>query len=280
MDSSGRELNPARGRLWWITALLVLLNLAFMAVDALVLPAQGLREMVPLKSPPEEARLPRRSNQFDFLMRNFGIRPVDLEKPQPGVRPPLVDPRTRLPALPQPQPSLRPFSLHVPGWGGLAMHVVGLLALLSTCTILVFFLPDRFRVMRDALGGSWAHKLRTLAIGLIGYLAALLLAFLLAIVVSGLPYSILAMVVLTAITAVGITAVSLALGKWLASMVGATAPPLAQLILGILVAFPATVLPSYIGWGAAALLAFFGMGVILLTRLGSSRPWSLKALQN
>jgi len=160
----------------------------------------------------------------------------------------------------------------------LALHLVGLLALVSTSVVLAFFLPDRFKVMRDALGGPWGHKLRTLAIGILGYLATLLLAFLLAVVVSGLPYAVLLLGVLAVVTAIGVTAVFLELGRWLSSLVGAGAPPLAQLLLGILLAFPATILP-YAGWAAAALLASYGLGAILLTRIGSGKPWSLDALQ-
>lgn len=272
-------MSASRRRLWVLGAFLILLNLALMAVDSLVLPAQGLTEMAPLNPPPKaQTRIPRRPTQLDLLMGRLGVRNVDLTS-QPVIRPPLTEPRPRTPARNEPVPALRPFSLHQPGWGGLALHLVGLLALASTSLVLTFFLPDRFRVMRDTLGGAWAHKFRTLGIGILGYLAALLLTFLLAVVVSGLPYALLVLGVLAVVTAVGVTAVFLKLGRWLSSLVGAEAQPLAQLLLGILVAFPSTIIP-YAGWAAAALLASFGMGAILLTRMGSGRPWSLDALRD
>ncbi|MDP2728674.1 MAG: hypothetical protein Q8P59_14190, partial [Dehalococcoidia bacterium] len=103
-------------------------------------------------------------------------------------------------------------------------------------------------------------------------------AFLLAVVVSGLPYAVLVLAVLAVLTAVGVTAVALALGRWLSSLVGAVASPLAQLLLGVLLVFPLTVLP-YVGWAAAAVIASLGMGATVLTRLGSGRSWSLRALE-
>ena len=280
MDDARRGLRSPRGKLWGLLALLIAVNLALMAVDSLVLPAQGVTEVASLNPPrrSETRPLPRPA-QLDLFMRRFGIRPVGTEqRPQPATRP---FPTEGRPATAQagPPSSLRPFSLHAPGWGGMALHLVGLLALLSTSIVLTFFLPDRFRVMRDVLGGSWSHRLRTMAIGLSGYLAALLLAFLLAVVVSGLPYTLFVLAVLTAVTAIGVTAVSLALGRWVSAVVGAGRSPLAHLLIGVLLFFPFTILP-YAGWAAAGIAASFGMGAILLTRMGSGRPWSLAALQD
>lgn len=159
------------------------------------------------------------------------------------------------------------------------MHVVALLATFCVSVVLAYLMPNRLRVMRNMLGGSWPHKLRIFAIGALSYLATLLLASLLAALVSGLIYAVLAVAVLTGLTALGITSVALAIGKWLTSRVGVSEMPIAQLLVGLMLIFPLTILPYYLGWAAAGIAASFGMGAILLTRLGGGSPWSLEALK-
>lgn len=261
-----------------VVALLVL-NLGVMAVDALLLSEQGGVQVAPINpSPRSSARPPLRPpNQLDQFLRGLGIRPVGLERPQPDLRPAPSEPRSAYPV--RSQSSLRPFSLHESGLGGMFLHIVALLTLLSVSVVLTFFLPDRLRVMRDMLGGPWPHKLRILAIGIFTYLAALLLAALLVAEVSGIIYALLGIAILTALTAVGVTTVALAIGRWLTSRTGATALPLTQLLVGILIIFPLTILPYLLGWAAAGIVASFGMGVILLTRLGGGTPWTLEVLQ-
>jgi len=145
--------------------------------------------------------------------------------------------------------------------------------------VLTYFLPERLQVMRDMLKGPRSHKLRIMAIGMIGYLASALLASVLAALVSGLIYAALVIAILTGLTVIGVTSVALAVGRWLTVRVGASPLPLAQLLVGLLVIFPLTILPYYVGWFAAGIVASFGMGTILLTRLGAGTPWSLETLQ-
>ncbi|MDP2662704.1 MAG: hypothetical protein Q8R28_18470, partial [Dehalococcoidia bacterium] len=216
-------------------------------------------------------------NQLILFLRGLGIRSAGVTFPQPDTRQSPPDPRQANQS--RPESSLRPFGLHQSGLGGMALHVAALLALLSISIVLTYFLPDRLRVMRDMLKGPWSHKLRIMAIGMFGYLAAALLASVLAALVSGLIYAVLVIAILTGMTVVGLTSVALALGRWLTVRVGASPLPLAQLLVGLLVIFPLTVLPYYAGWVAAGIVASFGMGTILLTRIGAGTPWSLETLQ-
>lgn len=270
-----------RRRLWGLLAILLVVNLGVMAADALWLTEQGGVQVAPVTPPPRsQQRLPvRPPNQVELFLRSMGVRPVGTERPQPDPRPLPSEPRARTPGQVQPGPSLRPFSLHQAGAGGMALHLVALLSLVSMSVILTFFAPDRLRVMRDVLGGPWVHKLRTLMIGALGYLVALLLAAMMAALVSGLIYSLVAVALLAVLTGIGVTGVALAIGKWLMDRTTAAGGPVSQLIAGILVIFPLTIFPYYLGWVAAALIASFGMGAILLTRLGSGRNWSLDVLQ-
>src|SRR3989304_1105653 len=82
VKSGGSSLAaPPGARRWAILALLVSFNLGIMAVDSLVLPAQGPRE-APVTPPPQgEVRQLRRPTQLDFFTRNFGWRPVGVEGP-------------------------------------------------------------------------------------------------------------------------------------------------------------------------------------------------------
>jgi hypothetical protein len=111
-----------------------------------------------------------------------------------------------------------------------------------------------------------------------GYLAALSFIFLLAVGLVGAPLALLVLLGLVVLTVIGLVTTALALGHWLARRVGASQSPLAQLALGILVLFPASILP-FLGWLVAAVLACYGLGAILLTRMGSGEPWSLQALK-
>lgn len=268
-----------RGKLWVVVAALLVLNLAVMAVDALLIPEPGVMRVAPVTPRPRQGVRPqvRPPNQLDLFLRGMGIRPVGTERPQPDLRPGPTEQRPGFPA--RPESSLRPFSLHESGLGGLALHMVALLSLLSIATVLTFLIPGRLQVMREVLGGAWSHKLRIMVIGMLGYVAALLLASLLVALVSGLIYALLAIAVLTAFTAIGVTTVALAVGRWLALRVGAQGLPLYHLLVGLLVIFPLTILPYYAGWVAAGVVASFGLGAILLTRLGGGTPWSLEALQ-
>lgn len=266
-----------KARLWSLMALLLALNLGVMAVDSLLIREKGGVRVTPVNPPPRtEQRVLRPPNQLDQILRGMGVRPVGLGRTQPERSSPTA---ARPANAARPESSLRPFSLHQSGSGGMALHLVALLSLLSVAAVLTYFLPDRLRVMRDMLGGGWPHKLRIMAIGMLGYVAALLLAALLAALVSGMIYALLTVAVLTALTAVGVTTVALAVGRWLISRVRATAAPLVQLLAGLLVVFPLTILPYYAGWIAAGVVASFGLGAILLTRLGGGTPWSLDVLR-
>ncbi|MDO8689984.1 MAG: hypothetical protein Q7R39_08250 [Dehalococcoidia bacterium] len=256
------------------------LNLTLMAVDSLVIPEPGTLRVAPVTPRQAPQARPARTeppNQLILFLRGLGIPPAGITFPQPEIRQSPMDPRQSNQS--RTESSLRPFGLHQSGLGGIALDIVALLAFLSIAIVLTYFLPERLQVMRDMLREPWSHKLRIMAIGIFGYLAAALLASVLAALVSGLIYSILVIAILTGLTVIGVTSVALAVGRWLTMRVGASPLPLAQLLVGILVIFPLTVLPYYVGWVAAGIVASFGMGTILVTRIGAGTPWTLETLQ-
>jgi hypothetical protein len=74
----------------------------------------------------------------------------------------------------------------------------------------------------------------------------------------------------------GIAVMALAIGRWFRARLG-SAPVLLPALAGLLLFFDLALVPVA-GWLALALLAIAGLGVAVLTRLGSASGWGLEEL--
>ena len=172
---------------------------------------------------------------------------------------------------------LKPFGPHRAGIEGTSLYVASLVALLSTSTLAMWLFPMRLGRLRQALCRSRRECLRVAAIGLLGYVVALMLGALLALMVTGIPMAVTLLIALVALTFFGLVAVGLALGRWALKRVNAgPASPLWELVAGMLILFPLSLLP-FIGWPLIGLAAIFGFGAVLTTKFGSEEGWVLPA---
>jgi hypothetical protein len=74
----------------------------------------------------------------------------------------------------------------------------------------------------------------------------------------------------------GLSALSLAAGRWLRARLG-PAPPLLGPLAGLLVLFDISLVPV-VGWVVLAIVAATALGLAVLTRLGSATGWALEEL--
>jgi len=170
---------------------------------------------------------------------------------------------------------LKPFGLHRSGFEGASLYLASLVTLLSTSILTLWLFPARLGRLRRALNGSRRHCLRLGAIGLLGYMVALMLGLLLALMVTGLPIAITLLAGLAALTFLGLVAVAFTVGRWALKGAGTgPASPFWELVAGMLILFPLSLLP-FIGWPLMGLAAIFGFGAILATKFGSEEGWAL-----
>lgn len=173
---------------------------------------------------------------------------------------------------------LTPFGVYRAGPAGLLMVGVALAAALSAAVAMLYLAPARLSRVRDLLTVSVRHNLRLGAMGVMGYLLACSLLFVLVAVVTGILFAALLAMLLTGATFLGLIGLALALGRWLRNRLAPGAPsPLADLVLGILVIFPLGLVP-WAGWLFALGLSALGFGALLASRFGSEEAWSLEPL--
>lgn len=174
---------------------------------------------------------------------------------------------------------LTPFGIYRAGPAGLLMALVTLASFAAAGTIALYVMPERLSRVRESVSGPRLKSLRLGAIGLLGYLLACALIFILVALVTGVLYAILLAVLLALGTFAGLVAIALALGRWLRSRLApAATSPVADLLLGVLVIFPLSLIP-WIGWLFVLVLAALGFGALLATKFGSEEGWSLDPLR-
>ena len=174
---------------------------------------------------------------------------------------------------------LTPFGVYQPGPVGSGLMLLSLCVLLLGSGMTLYLMPHRLRVLRDTISTSWHRRLRLSSMGLLGYLIAILLMFILITLMVGLPFAVLLLLALAIVTFVGLVAVSLALGGWLSLRLSLPVrTPLAHLSLGTLVLFPVGLIPL-LGWVVMLAISFLGFGAMLATKFGTLEGWSLDPLQ-
>lgn len=174
---------------------------------------------------------------------------------------------------------LTPFGVFRAGPTGLLMVLVTLATFAAAGTVALYLMPNRLNRVRESMSHSGTRSLRLGAIGLLGYILAAALVFVLVALVTGVLFAILVAVLLAAASFAGLVAIALALGRWLRSRLAPGAPsPVAELILGVLALFPLGLIP-WIGWLFVLVFAALGFGALLATKFGSEEGWSLEPLR-
>ncbi|MBI4299521.1 MAG: hypothetical protein HY677_00165 [Chloroflexi bacterium] len=193
--------------------------------------------------------------------------------PLTGLRQPVVERETR-------HLLLRPFGLHRPGLPGVWLYIGSVIAWLAAMGIVLALFPGRVRVLRRSFEGGWQRLAQAGLAGAVGYLFLGALGFLMMLIIVGVPLVLLLVMAAALGTLLGLVAIGVALGGWLADRAGCSSPsPLLNLFLGALLLFPISLVP-FIGWPVVGLLAVIGFGAALLTKFGSEGGWLLETSQN
>lgn len=193
-------------------------------------------------------------------------------------------PQPRLPLRPDqpPRPAplvtnhfLYPFGVHQRGLDGVGLYLASLLVMFALSISTLYLFPTRLIRVRDHLFGNSAEILRSLLSGILGYIMLTVLVVLMVMLVVGIPIALVLMFGALLLSLAGWVTASLLVGRWLAERfgVGATSPS-NELVLGILLLFPITIVPL-IGWLVAIVGTAVGFGTILLTKFASNGGWRL-----
>ena len=173
---------------------------------------------------------------------------------------------------------LTPFGVYSSGAAGFGLVILSFGVLLLGSIITMYLAPQRLRVVRDAVTASWQQRVRLGSVGLLAHLSGFLLTVVLTTLVIGIPVA--ALLILASVLGVflGLVAVSLTIGGWLAARLNLTAKnPVVHMIVGILLLFPLGLIPL-LGWALVLLISSLGFGAILVTKFGSEEGWSLDPL--
>ncbi len=174
---------------------------------------------------------------------------------------------------------LTPFGVYRSGPAGLLMVLVSLATFVTAGTVTLYLAPGRLSRVRESLAVSRGNTLRLGTIGLLGYVLAGALLFVLVALVTGILFAFVLAVFLATATFAGLVALALAVGRWLRTRVTPKASsPLADLLLGIMAVFPLGLIP-WIGWIFVLVLCALGFGALVATKFGSEEGWSLEPLR-
>jgi hypothetical protein len=160
----------------------------------------------------------------------------------------------------------------------LVANLSGLIGFFLTGLVIYFIAPRMVR----SIGYSPAGRGGVLRAGLLGILAALLMFFIVlsAAVGSGtFPFAVILIGVMILASLVGLVALELRVGAWLASLAGwQDASPTVHLLLAALVLYPLTILPS-VGGLIMVVYILVGLGAVVLARVNAYYPWN-RELEN
>jgi hypothetical protein len=240
-------------------------SIAFVAVLAAV----GICVLLLVAAVPMQSEVPLNISQ------NIPAQPWLQQSPLP--------PAGRLLVPPAVSPSgrglgLRPFGVDRAGLAGVWWHLGTLAALFVLAAVVLLLLPRRVDVLAEVLSDDWGQRFLAGVIGLLGYLGAGLLAFILFINVVGAPLGAILVLSVYLSTGIGLAAVSLALGRAICHRLRlGQHGPVFHLGMGMFVLYVLTVIP-YVGWIVAGIAALLGFGAFLWTRGGDTARWSLDDL--
>ena len=173
---------------------------------------------------------------------------------------------------------LRPFGVDRAGLAGVWWHVGSLAALFVLAALVLALMPRRVNVLAEVISNDWGQRFLAGVIGLLGYLAAGLLTFVLFVNVVGAPLVAILILGVYLATAIGLAAVALAAGRAICHALRlAPHGPIFHMGIGVVVLFILTIVP-YVGWIVAGIAALLGFGAFLWTRGGDTTRWSLDEL--
>lgn len=160
----------------------------------------------------------------------------------------------------------------------LVANLSGLTGFFLTALVIYFISP---RLVRS-IGNSPVGRGGVLRAGLLGIMAALLMVFIVlsAAVGSGtFPFAVILIGVMILASLVGLVAIELRVGAWLASLAGwQDASPAIHLLLAALILYPLTILPA-VGGLIMVVYILVGLGVVVLARVNGYYPWN-RELEN
>ncbi len=205
---------------------------------------------------------------------------VPARTPQAGATPdrPAVPPRDAT------RRGFGPFSISRASVGGFTLHLTSLITLLCGGLLVLYLLPARIGRIAAVLRGTWPARVALIVLGLAAALILAALGLVIGVALGGTSLvTFLGVPIWLAITAIGpaaallgLTAVSLPLGRWTGRRFGlAEQPPQVDLLAGLLVLFLVSLVPVL---GGLVLLcaALLGLGAVLQTRAGSARLWAFR----
>lgn len=164
------------------------------------------------------------------------------------------------------------------GWQRAAIGIAAYIFMYINGILLLFFIPGRIRRISDEIVQDWKARGRLIAIGLLSFVAVCATVLVGFLAVFAAPFSLALMFVFLTGAWIGWEVVAFALGSWLSRKAGMTeSNPLVSLGAGLLVLQVFTAIPL-LGWFPMVVCLSLGTGAIVLTRFGSSGPWSLKEL--
>ena len=157
--------------------------------------------------------------------------------------------------------------------------LAGLLSQYLVGVLVLFTIPRPVRRLSEALEGGTRPLVRFLLTGVLLAAALVPLILLTAFYVHLFPFPIVLVFAYLMAALGGVVALEYEIGRDLLRRAGwPEASPLAALALGCGLVFAATRIP-YLGPYLLALAWLTGAGLVVATRLGSGKPWSLAALR-
>ncbi|MBI2908578.1 MAG: hypothetical protein HYX92_13115 [Chloroflexi bacterium] len=247
---------------WPLLAGLLLLNIAVILVMAFVVPYDG-----PTLTLAPALRMEGRSTTIGMRGRYSILPPFSN---------PAVEPRPETTRIVTSDYFLSPFGVQQKAWAGVGLYMASLVVMLGLYAPLLYLFPYRLRRVREAMDSSGSQALRTILTGILGYILVAGLVTLLTIIVIGMPLAVIIVLATILLSLAGLAAASLVIGRGLAKAVGLRPDgPLTELVFGILLLFPLSILPL-VGWVMVALANSLGFGAILLTKFGSEEGWTLQ----
>jgi len=195
----------------------------------------------------------------------------------PGFAPGTVPGRILTPPSDRSVPGLwlRPFGLQRSGLPGFLWHVGSFVALLVLAVIALYLAPRRLTVISQVVSESLGQTLLAFVVGLLGFMGSTLLGFLLFVNVVGWPLVPIMGLGIYLATALGLVALSLALGNKVSRLFRLDdRSPLFHLVVGLVLIFLVSMIP-YLGWLVVGICAATGFGAVLWTRGGDTTGWSL-----
>jgi len=168
-------------------------------------------------------------------------------------------------ARPAPLPT-RPWRRLGWSWGGLWADLVGLLALLLGAALLLALLPDNLRRITRALEEQMAF---CVGVGLLTIAVVAVGSVILAVTCIGIPLALALGLALLLAALVGWVAAGQFVGRRvLQALQAKSQPPLVEIVLGVALISIAGKVPC-IGWLFGLLALSWGLGAVVLTRLGT-----------